>query len=180
MATEIPRVSLRTDFGWLKNRVLRSEGDIDGTQDLGPQAVRDPGVGSVGWLMSAKGLGIGGCGREAGAALGLRSRFFGCAEKLDEILAVAAEPTLRPDIADADSRAATVKQRPTSRRITPAEISVSQPWARALGWSGPGPGDQRVMRLSLEVRVLCLGAFSGGGGALHGLSGEMSGAVSSS
>uniref|UniRef100_A0A2K6PPP1 SH3 and multiple ankyrin repeat domains 3 n=1 Tax=Rhinopithecus roxellana TaxID=61622 RepID=A0A2K6PPP1_RHIRO len=46
-----------------------------------------------------------------------------CAEKLDEMLAAAAEPTLRPDIADADSRAATVKQRPTSRRITPAEIS---------------------------------------------------------
>ncbi|KAF4023096.1 hypothetical protein G4228_014546, partial [Cervus hanglu yarkandensis] len=44
-------------------------------------------------------------------------------EKLDEILAAAAEPALRPDIADADSRAATVKQRPTSRRITPAEIS---------------------------------------------------------
>ncbi|XP_058165058.1 LOW QUALITY PROTEIN: SH3 and multiple ankyrin repeat domains protein 3 [Dasypus novemcinctus] len=44
-------------------------------------------------------------------------------EKLDEILAAAAEPTLRPDIADADSRAATVKQRPTSRRLTPAEIS---------------------------------------------------------
>nr|XP_031529416.1 SH3 and multiple ankyrin repeat domains protein 3 [Vicugna pacos] len=44
-------------------------------------------------------------------------------EKLDEILAAATEPTLRPDIADADSRAATVKQRPTSRRITPAEIS---------------------------------------------------------
>uniref|UniRef100_H0VXE1 SH3 and multiple ankyrin repeat domains protein 3 n=1 Tax=Cavia porcellus TaxID=10141 RepID=H0VXE1_CAVPO len=44
-------------------------------------------------------------------------------EKLDEILAAAAEPTLRPDIADADSRAATVKQRPTSRWITPAEIS---------------------------------------------------------
>ncbi|XP_074182779.1 SH3 and multiple ankyrin repeat domains protein 3 isoform X4 [Rhinolophus sinicus] len=44
-------------------------------------------------------------------------------EKLDEVLAAAAEPTLRPDIADADSRAATVKQRPTSRRITPAEIS---------------------------------------------------------
>uniref|UniRef100_A0A2K5I1H8 PDZ domain-containing protein n=1 Tax=Colobus angolensis palliatus TaxID=336983 RepID=A0A2K5I1H8_COLAP len=46
-----------------------------------------------------------------------------CAEKLDEMLAAAAEPTLRPDIADTDSRAATVKQRPTSRRITPAEIS---------------------------------------------------------
>ncbi|XP_015424212.1 PREDICTED: SH3 and multiple ankyrin repeat domains protein 3 [Myotis davidii] len=44
-------------------------------------------------------------------------------EKLDEILAAATEPALRPDIADADSRAATVKQRPTSRRITPAEIS---------------------------------------------------------
>ncbi|XP_077025427.1 SH3 and multiple ankyrin repeat domains protein 3 isoform X2 [Tamandua tetradactyla] len=44
-------------------------------------------------------------------------------EKLDEILAAAAEPALRPDIADADSRAATVKQRPTSRRLTPAEIS---------------------------------------------------------
>lgn len=54
----------------------------------------------------------------------LRPRPLGCAEKLDEILAAAAEPTLRPDIADADSRAATVKQRPTSRRITPAEISV--------------------------------------------------------
>lgn len=74
------------------------------------------------------------------AVLGLRWHLSGCAEKLDEILAVAAEPTLRPDIADADSRAATVKQRPTSRRITPAEISVSQPWARALGWSGPGLG----------------------------------------
>uniref|UniRef100_A0A8C6ZCN9 SH3 and multiple ankyrin repeat domains protein 3-like n=1 Tax=Nothoprocta perdicaria TaxID=30464 RepID=A0A8C6ZCN9_NOTPE len=45
------------------------------------------------------------------------------AEKLDEILA-AAEPSLRADIVEADSRAATVKQRPTSRRITPAEISV--------------------------------------------------------
>ncbi|XP_044286636.1 SH3 and multiple ankyrin repeat domains protein 3-like [Varanus komodoensis] len=43
-------------------------------------------------------------------------------EKLDEILA-AAEPSLRADLAEADSRAATVKQRPTSRRITPAEIS---------------------------------------------------------
>ncbi|XP_069485567.1 SH3 and multiple ankyrin repeat domains protein 3 isoform X2 [Ambystoma mexicanum] len=43
-------------------------------------------------------------------------------ERLDEIL-VAAEPSLRPDIVEADSRAATVKQRPTSRRITPAEIS---------------------------------------------------------
>uniref|UniRef100_A0A663E1Q2 SH3 and multiple ankyrin repeat domains protein 3 n=1 Tax=Aquila chrysaetos chrysaetos TaxID=223781 RepID=A0A663E1Q2_AQUCH len=45
--------------------------------------------------------------------------------KLDEILA-AAEPALRADIVEADSRAATVKQRPTSRRITPAEISVRE------------------------------------------------------
>ncbi|XP_068024206.1 SH3 and multiple ankyrin repeat domains protein 3 isoform X1 [Melanerpes formicivorus] len=43
-------------------------------------------------------------------------------EKLDEILA-AAEPALRADMVEADSRAATVKQRPTSRRMTPAEIS---------------------------------------------------------
>ncbi|XP_043944546.1 SH3 and multiple ankyrin repeat domains protein 3 isoform X4 [Protopterus annectens] len=45
------------------------------------------------------------------------------AEKLDEILAAATEPSLKPEIVEADSRAATVKQRPTSRRITPAEIS---------------------------------------------------------
>ncbi|RXM32319.1 SH3 and multiple ankyrin repeat domains protein 3, partial [Acipenser ruthenus] len=45
-------------------------------------------------------------------------------EKLAELLA-AQVPTLRPAIAEADYRAATVKQRPTSRRITPAEISVS-------------------------------------------------------
>ncbi|XP_069835956.1 SH3 and multiple ankyrin repeat domains protein 3 isoform X1 [Dendropsophus ebraccatus] len=43
-------------------------------------------------------------------------------ERLDEIL-VASDPSMRPEIAEADSRAATVKQRPTSRRITPAEIS---------------------------------------------------------
>uniref|UniRef100_A0A8C3R957 Uncharacterized protein n=1 Tax=Cyanoderma ruficeps TaxID=181631 RepID=A0A8C3R957_9PASS len=46
-------------------------------------------------------------------------------DKLDELLA-AAEPALRAELAEADSRAATVKQRPTSRRITPAEISVSR------------------------------------------------------
>uniref|UniRef100_A0A663E1R2 SH3 and multiple ankyrin repeat domains protein 3 n=1 Tax=Aquila chrysaetos chrysaetos TaxID=223781 RepID=A0A663E1R2_AQUCH len=50
-------------------------------------------------------------------------------EKLDEILA-AAEPALRADIVEADSRAATVKQRPTSRRITPAEISVREEGSR--------------------------------------------------
>lgn len=54
---------------------------------------------------------------------------FGIPEKLDEILA-AAEPALRADIVEADSRAATVKQRPTSRRITPAEISVREEGSR--------------------------------------------------
>ncbi|KAG7454335.1 hypothetical protein MATL_G00258590 [Megalops atlanticus] len=43
-------------------------------------------------------------------------------ERLDEMLA-SQEPVLRPQVAEADYRAATVKQRPTSRRITPAEIS---------------------------------------------------------
>ncbi|XP_051512118.1 SH3 and multiple ankyrin repeat domains protein 3-like [Myxocyprinus asiaticus] len=42
-------------------------------------------------------------------------------ERLDEILA-SQESVLRPKV-EADYRAATVKQRPTSRRITPAEIS---------------------------------------------------------
>uniref|UniRef100_A0A8B9C939 SH3 and multiple ankyrin repeat domains protein 3 n=1 Tax=Anser brachyrhynchus TaxID=132585 RepID=A0A8B9C939_9AVES len=55
-------------------------------------------------------------------------------EKLDEILA-AAEPSLRADIVEADSRAATVKQRPTSRRITPAEISVRE---QGLRWAREG------------------------------------------
>lgn len=46
------------------------------------------------------------------------------AEKLDEMLAVGQqEVVLRARPAD-DFRAATVKQRPTSRRITQAEINV--------------------------------------------------------
>ncbi|GAB1299739.1 SH3 and multiple ankyrin repeat domains protein 3 [Apodemus speciosus] len=77
---------------------------------------------------------------------GMRAKEMALLEfrKLDEILAVAAEPTLRPDIADADSRAATVKQRPTSRRITPAEISVSQPWARSLFERQGLPGPEKL------------------------------------
>ncbi|KAJ8373386.1 hypothetical protein AAFF_G00265740 [Aldrovandia affinis] len=43
-------------------------------------------------------------------------------ERLDEML-ISQEPVLRPQVTEADYRAATVKQRPTSRRITPAEIS---------------------------------------------------------
>nr|XP_056702648.1 SH3 and multiple ankyrin repeat domains protein 3 [Euleptes europaea] len=57
-------------------------------------------------------------------------------EKLDEILA-AAEPSLRADIVEADSRAATVKQRPTSRRITPAEISSLFERQGMAGHAGP-------------------------------------------
>lgn len=45
-------------------------------------------------------------------------------ERLDEMLA-SQESVLRSQPSEADYRAATVKQRPTSRRITPAEISVS-------------------------------------------------------
>uniref|UniRef100_A0A8C8A8I3 SH3 and multiple ankyrin repeat domains protein 3 n=1 Tax=Otus sunia TaxID=257818 RepID=A0A8C8A8I3_9STRI len=63
-------------------------------------------------------------------------------EKLDEILA-AAEPALRADIVEADSRAATVKQRPTSRRITPAEISVREEgswWERGGQKPSASPG----------------------------------------
>lgn len=72
-----------------------------------------------------------------------QGHLLGCTEKLDEILAAAAEPTLRPDIADADSRAATVKQRPTSRRITPAEISVSgqEPGLGCIVHAAGGLGD---------------------------------------
>lgn len=48
-------------------------------------------------------------------------------EKLDEMLSSPKEPVvvMRPRPADSDSRAATVKQRPTSRRFTQAEINVS-------------------------------------------------------
>jgi len=48
-------------------------------------------------------------------------------EKLDEMLSSPKEPVvvMRPRPADVDTRAATVKQRPISRRITQAEISVS-------------------------------------------------------
>lgn len=97
----------------------------------------------------------------------LRPRPLGCAEKLDEILAAATEPTLRPDIADADSRAATVKQRPTSRRITPAEISVSRGGAgrggaergrlvgRGRGVGAGRGGTWRLCAFRLGVRHLC-------------------------
>ncbi|KAF3854715.1 hypothetical protein F7725_022770 [Dissostichus mawsoni] len=46
-------------------------------------------------------------------------------ERLDEMLA-SEESILRSQPSEADYRAATVKQRPTSRRITPAEISATE------------------------------------------------------
>uniref|UniRef100_A0A8D1BKC0 SH3 and multiple ankyrin repeat domains 3 n=1 Tax=Sus scrofa TaxID=9823 RepID=A0A8D1BKC0_PIG len=89
-------------------------------------------------------------------------------EKLDEILAAATEPTLRPDIADADSRAATVKQRPTSRRITPAEISSL---FERQGLPGPEklPGSLRKgIPRTKSVGTAGLGAAWAEGGALRG------------
>lgn len=44
------------------------------------------------------------------------------------------ESMLRSQPSEADYRAATVKQRPTSRRITPAEISVSAAPTHAPRW----------------------------------------------
>uniref|UniRef100_A0A8C9Y237 PDZ domain-containing protein n=1 Tax=Sander lucioperca TaxID=283035 RepID=A0A8C9Y237_SANLU len=44
-----------------------------------------------------------------------------------QIMLASQESILRSQTPEADYRAATVKQRPTSRRITPAEISVSAP-----------------------------------------------------
>uniref|UniRef100_A0A674HRC1 SH3 and multiple ankyrin repeat domains protein 3 n=1 Tax=Taeniopygia guttata TaxID=59729 RepID=A0A674HRC1_TAEGU len=80
---------------------------------------------------------------------------LGKAEKLDEILA-ATEPALRAELVEADSRAATVKQRPTSRRITPAEISVSQREFRGNGETHPQlprfpcfPGEDEKLAASL-------------------------------
>lgn len=58
VATEIPRVSLRTDFGWFRNWVLRSEGALMGSKILGPQAVRDLGEGRVHGLISVMGLAL--------------------------------------------------------------------------------------------------------------------------
>ncbi|XP_051468050.1 SH3 and multiple ankyrin repeat domains protein 3 isoform X4 [Apus apus] len=63
-------------------------------------------------------------------------------EKLDEILA-AAEPALRAEMVEADSRAATVKQRPTSRRITPAEISSLFERQGMAAHSGVLPGAEK-------------------------------------
>lgn len=54
--------------------------------------------------------------------------FIVSSEKLDEMLAGGQqEVVLRARPSD-DFRAATVKQRPTSRRITQAEINVSDQW----------------------------------------------------
>ena len=96
-------------------------------------------------------------------SLWLRRHLLGCAEKLDEILAAATEPALRPDIADADSRAATVKQRPTSRRITPAEISVSQPGS----WGHWGMGGARGQSATSPTGCLCVLEGEGPSFGLH-------------
>lgn len=67
------------------------------------------------------------------------------AEKLDEMLAVGQqEVVLRARPAD-DFRAATVKQRPTSRRITQAEINVR----RVFNQRTP----ERITRLVTTTRL---------------------------
>ncbi|XP_030223170.1 SH3 and multiple ankyrin repeat domains protein 3 isoform X2 [Gadus morhua] len=63
-------------------------------------------------------------------------------ERLDEMLATQ-EPTMRPPGPEGDYRAATVKQRPTSRRITPAEISSLFERQGMLLHGGLHPGIER-------------------------------------
>ncbi|CAL8263662.1 unnamed protein product [Merluccius merluccius] len=63
-------------------------------------------------------------------------------ERLDEILA-SQEPVMRPQPPEGDYRAATVKQRPTSRRITPAEISSLFERQGMLLHGGLHPGVER-------------------------------------
>ncbi|CAL8376195.1 unnamed protein product [Arctogadus glacialis] len=64
-------------------------------------------------------------------------------ERLDEMLATQ-EPTMRAPGPEGDYRAATVKQRPTSRRITPAEISSLFERQGMLLHGGLHPGIERA------------------------------------
>uniref|UniRef100_A0A3Q3W4L2 PDZ domain-containing protein n=1 Tax=Mola mola TaxID=94237 RepID=A0A3Q3W4L2_MOLML len=61
--------------------------------------------------------------RAPSTTLTLRSKSM--TAELEELGECQRESVLRSQPSEADCRAATVKQRPTSRRITPAEISVS-------------------------------------------------------
>jgi len=70
-------------------------------------------------------------------------------ERLDEILA-SQETILRPKVED--YRAATVKQRPTSRRMTPAEISV-----RYSMCAHTHSNDHKVSHFScIDQQICCL------------------------
>uniref|UniRef100_A0A3B4UQ25 SH3 and multiple ankyrin repeat domains 3 n=2 Tax=Seriola TaxID=8160 RepID=A0A3B4UQ25_SERDU len=68
--------------------------------------------------------------RAPSTTLTLRSKSM--TAELEELGECQRESMLRSQPSEADYRAATVKQRPTSRRITPAEISVSAPPRRTL------------------------------------------------
>uniref|UniRef100_A0A8C9THE7 SH3 and multiple ankyrin repeat domains protein 3 n=1 Tax=Scleropages formosus TaxID=113540 RepID=A0A8C9THE7_SCLFO len=81
-------------------------------------------------------------------------------ERLDEMLA-AQEPVLRPPVAEADYRAATVKQRPTSRRITPAEINslresriIPPPPQTPTHIPRPGPSPTPPEKVKRKGRVI--------------------------
>jgi hypothetical protein len=82
-------------------------------------------------------------------------------ERLDEMLATQ-EPTMRPPGPEGDYRAATVKQRPTSRRITPAEISVRsrpRPSQAVPGRPRPSqvvPGRPRPSRSFHSLAFVCI------------------------
>uniref|UniRef100_A0A673G6M5 SH3 and multiple ankyrin repeat domains 3a n=1 Tax=Sinocyclocheilus rhinocerous TaxID=307959 RepID=A0A673G6M5_9TELE len=71
-------------------------------------------------------------------------------ERLDEILA-SQETVLRPKV-EADYRAATVKQCPTSRRITPAEISVRYSMSICLSLRAGATEEDRLSALAAEHR----------------------------
>ncbi|KAJ8381471.1 hypothetical protein SKAU_G00022490 [Synaphobranchus kaupii] len=64
-------------------------------------------------------------------------------ERLDEMI-VSQEPVLRPQVVEADYRAATVKQRPTSRRITQAEISSLFERQGMVAHGGLHPGMEKT------------------------------------
>ncbi|KAL0968369.1 hypothetical protein UPYG_G00265980 [Umbra pygmaea] len=65
-------------------------------------------------------------------------------ERLDEMLAAQEPVMLRSQPTEADYRAATVKQRPTSRRITSAEISSLFERQGMVLHGGPHPGMERA------------------------------------
>lgn len=69
------------------------------------------------------------------------------------------ESMLRSQPTETDYRAATVKQRPTSRRITPAEISVSGHTRRTL--EDTNTPSLQPATLHVHYFIHCIQHFSG-------------------